>query len=424
MDQPVNREKAPRTMQAGRAPVGKIAKAPRAEKAEALALDGGTPVRSAPLPGPYPGALLMDADEEKEVLEVLRSGGLFRYYGPAVLGKATALEKGLARAVGTKHALAVNSGTSALKCALFALGVGPGDTVLVPAYSYVATADVVLSLGARPVFVEIDESMTMSAKDLAKKAKKGVKAICVVHLFGVPADMAGILRVAKKHGIPVLEDAAQSLGATYGGKPVGGLGDVGITSFQLNKVITAGEGGAVFTNRADVHDRAVRLHDHGNHRDGEHKAATMIGEGFRISELSAAVLVAQLRKLPKIVSELRKAKAYLSERLGDLPHAELTQVPDPDGDGGVALTLLCDEPSRAARAVAALEKENVRALRQYGGKLLYHQAALTESGFEPNRCPVSEELVARTVFLGMTTTLARRDLDDVVKAYRKVFSRI
>ncbi len=424
MDQPMKRPKPYAQPGPQAASRDKARVSPRRASTDALALDGGTPVRSAPLPGPYPGALRMGADEEREVLEVLRSGGLFRYYGPAVLGKAAAFERGLARALGTTHALAVNSGTSALQCALFALGVGPGDTVLVPAYSYVATADVVLSLGAKPVFVEIDASMTMCPKDLAKKATRDVKAISVVHLFGVPADMDPILRVAKKHHIPVVEDAAQSLGATYRGAHVGAIGDVGVTSFQLNKVITAGEGGAVMTSRDDLHERAVRHHDHGNHRDGAQKAATMLGEGFRISELSAAVLVAQLKKLPKIVAELRKAKRYLGERLGDLPHAALTPVSDPEGDGGVALTLLCDEPGRAARAVAALERENIRALRQYAGKLLYEQAPLVATGFEPNRCPRSEELVARTVFLGMTTTLTRRDLDDVVRAYRKVFARV
>jgi len=390
-----------------------------------LAIDGGTPVRATALPGPYPGALLMGKEEERQVLEVLRSKSLFRYYGPDVLGKAAELERRLAARVGAKHALAVNSGTSALKCALFALGVGAGDEVLVPAHSYVATADVVLSLGARPVFVEIDETMTMSPADLKKKIHKKVRAVCVVHLFGVAADMDAILAITKPLGIPVLEDCAQSLGAAYRGKTVGQIGDIGVYSFQLNKVITAGEGGAITTNDARLHDRAVRLHDHGNHRGNEAAGVPQIGEGFRMGELTAAVLLAQLGRLDDILSRLRSAKRTLTEGLEGVPGVTLTPVPDPEGDAGVALTYLCDTEERATRAVAALNAENIRVLRQYGGKPIYQQAAVKSVKLTPEPlCPRTADLVGRCVFLGLTTTFSKRDLGDVVAGVRKVMARI
>jgi 8-amino-3,8-dideoxy-alpha-D-manno-octulosonate transaminase len=320
----------------------------------------------------------MGREEEKAVLEVLRSKSLFRYYGPDVQGKATEFERRFAARTGTRHALATNSGTSALKCALFAVGVGPGDEVLVPAFSYVATADVVLALGATPVFVEIDESMTMDPADLrvklAGRTGRKPKAICVVHLFGVAADLEPILKIAGEADIPVVEDCAQSCGAMYRGKTVGQLGALGIFSFQLNKVITAGEGGAVVTDDATLYDRAIRLHDHGNHRGDEAAGEPCIGEGFRIGELSAAILLAQLGRLDDILSRLRQSKRFLVERLAAVPGLTLTRVPDPEGDAGVSLTFLVDSPERATRVVKALTAEGIRVLQQYGGKLLYHAA--------------------------------------------------
>ncbi len=390
-----------------------------------LAIDGGPAVRKTPLPGPYPGALLIGREEEKLVLEVLRSKSLFRYYGPEVPGKSAEFERRFAARIGSRHALALNSGTSALKCALHAVGVGTGDVVLVPAFSYVATADVVLALGAHPVFVEIDESMTLDPVDLRRKLAEGTgpkpKAICVVHLFGVAADMDPILKIAREHAIPVIEDCAQSCGTMYRGQTVGRLGAVGIFSFQLNKVITAGEGGAIVTDDAALYDRAVRLHDHGNHRGNEAAGSPCIGEGLRVGELNAAVLLAQLGRLDDILSRMRVAKRFLLERLAEVPGLELTRVPDPEGDGGVSLTFLTESAARTERVVAALNAEGIRVLRQYGGRLLYVQPAIRSVNLQPEPvCPRSADLVARCVFLGLTTTFTRRDLQDVVTAIRKV----
>ncbi len=392
--------------------------------AQPLAVQGGPAVREEPLPGPYPGALLMGREEEELVLEVLRSKSLFRYYGPNVLGKSVEFERRFAARIGSRHALALNSGTSALKCALYAVGVGAGDTVLVPAFSYVATADVVLSLGARPIFVEIDETMTLDPADLRRKlAQETVKpkAICVVHLFGIAADMDPILATAREAGIPVIEDCAQSCGSMYRGQTVGHLGAMGIFSFQLNKVITAGEGGALVTDDPVLNDRAIRLHDHGNHRGDESAGEPSIGEGLRINELSAAILLAQLGRLDDILSRLRVAKRFLVERLADVPGLELTRIPDPEGDGGVSLTFFTESAERTQRVVQALNAEGIRALRQYGGKLLYMQPAIRSVNLQPEPlCPRSADLVARCVFLGLTTTFTRRDLQDVVTAVRKV----
>jgi len=398
--------------------------APKAAVDDRLALDGGTPVRKKPLPGPYPGALLMGREEERAVLEVLRSKGLFRYYGPAVLGKASEFERRFAARIGSRHALAVNSGTSALKCALYAVGVGPGDTVLVPSFSYIATADVVLSLGATPVYVEIDETMTIDPIDLARKVEaagdRKPRAICVVHLFGVAADLDPILAISRAAGIPVIEDCAQSCGTMYRGKTVGQFGALGIFSFQLNKVITAGEGGALVTDDLVLYDRAVRMHDHGNHRGDESIGEPCIGEGLRISELNAALLLAQLGRLDDILSRMRRAKRFLGEHLVKLPQIQLTAIPDPEGDSGVSLTFLCESREKAVWAVRALNAEGIRVLQQYGGRLLANQPAIRSAKLPEQPCPRSTELVERSVFLGLTTTLTRRDLQDIVAAVRKV----
>lgn len=402
---------------------------PRSAVDQPLAIEGGPPVRKTPLPGPYPGALLIGREEERAVLEVLRSKSLFRYYGPNVLGKAAEFERRFAARIGSRHALAVNSGTSALKCALFAAGVGPGDDVLVPAFSYVATADVVLALGARPVFVEIDDSMTLDPIDLRRKLGlhdgPRPKAICVVHLFGVAADMDPILAIGAEYGIPVIEDCAQSCGAMYRGKTVGQLGAAGIFSFQLNKVITAGEGGAVVTDDPVLHDRAVRLHDHGNHRGNEGAGVPFIGEGFRVGELTAAILLAQLGRLDDILSRMRIAKRWLVEHLADVPGLQLTRIPDPEGDAGVSLTFLTESVERTSRVVDALNAEGIRVLRQYGGKLLYMQPVIRSANLQPEPlCPVSTDLVGRCVFLGLTTTFTKRDLHDIVTAMRKVMRKV
>jgi 8-amino-3,8-dideoxy-alpha-D-manno-octulosonate transaminase len=387
---------------------------------ERLAIDGGPAVRTEPLPGPYPGALLMGREEERQVLEVLRSKSLFRYYGPDVLGKVAGFEKALSLRLGRVPTLATNSGTSALKCALHAVGVGPGDEVLVPAYSYVASADVVLTLGARPVFVEVDDTLTLDPTDLEGKITPRTRAISPVHLFGVPCDMAPIMEIARRHGIAVVEDCAQSLGATYRGQVTGSFGAIAITSFQLNKVITCGEGGAVWSSDEALFDRAVRLHDHGNFR-GKQGGETTVGEGFRLSELSGAVLLAQLDRLDDILGRLRAAKRQLTDKLSRVRGIELCRVPDAEGDAGLGLSFFVRDAEAAARYVAALEAEGIRAMRQYGGKTLYAQAAIAGAGLgAPGQCPRSEALVARSVFLALSTRLGKRDLADIVTAIRKV----
>ena len=232
------------------------------EHSEKLAIDGGAPSRQHPDPPMYPGGMMIDQEEEAAVLEVLRKKRLFRYYGPAE-GPSTAaeLEKAFAAHMGTRHALAVTSGTAALICALQGIGVGPGDEVIVPAYTWIASAEAVLAVGAVPVIAEIDETLSLDPEDVERKVSPYTKAIMPVHMRGTPCDMDALMDVARRYDLKVIEDTAQADGASYKGKRLGSMGDVGCFSLQFNKIITSGEGGMVITNDENVWKRAVMFHD-------------------------------------------------------------------------------------------------------------------------------------------------------------------
>ena len=189
-----------------------------------LAIDGGTPVRTTPLLPGWPGGLLIGKEEKAAVLEVIESQSLFRHYGPRPLHRAASLEKAFAQAMGARHALAVTSGTGALITALAALGIGPGDEVAVPTYTWIATINAVVILGAVPLFVDIDESLNMDAAALAAAITPSTRAVIPVHMRGAPANLAPILETARAHHLSVVEDTAQALGGRYQGRRLGTWG--------------------------------------------------------------------------------------------------------------------------------------------------------------------------------------------------------
>ena len=264
-----------------------------------LAIHGGRPARTAPDPAIYPGGMLIGAEEERAVIDVIRSKRLFRYYGPNPgSSKAEQLEHDFAKYTGAKFTLAVTSCTAALICGLLGLEVGPGDEVIVPAYTWIATAEAVLAVGAVPVVAEVDDTLTLDPKDIENHISRHTKAIIVVHMRGVPAQMDEIMAISRKHAIPVLEDVAQANGASYHGVKLGTLGDVGCFSLQFNKVITSGEGGLIITNNPQVWKRAVMYHDPVAGRRYEiPDEETLWGVNFRMPELTAAVACVQLEKL-------------------------------------------------------------------------------------------------------------------------------
>src|SRR5215471_3486573 len=266
------------------------------QNSEALAIEGGKPVRTKPLPLEFPGVHCMNEEEEQAALRVIRSRSLFRYYGVNLQGEVEAFESEIKKFLGVSHALAVTSGTGALHVALSALGVGPGQEVIVPAYLWVSVVAAVVNLGAIPVLADIDETFTLDPMDVQRRITPKTTGMIVVHMSGAPADCPTLLQVAQQRKLFVLEDCAQCAGGSIGGKKVGSFGDMGIFSFQMNKNMSSGEGGCVVTNDRRLYQRAVACHDNGYARDADGRAIIddldlcLWGQGYRLDELRAAIL--------------------------------------------------------------------------------------------------------------------------------------
>ena len=307
-----------------------------------------------------PGREWIGREERESVLEVLETGYLFRYGAPddpAFKRKVHTFEQELARVCGVRHAVATTSGSAALVAAILAAGIGPGDEVIVPAYTFVATFSSLIFCGAVPVLAEIDDSLTLDPSELARRASPRTRAVMPVHMLGNACDMDPILAFARERGFVVIEDACQAAGASYKGRRLGSLGALGAFSLNVFKTITAGDGGAVVTDDPRLHERAFAIHDQGHrpNRTGvEVGARSLLGLNFRMNELTGAVALAQLRKLDAIVATLRAKKAKLKERIGGIPGLSFRRLPDPAGECATLLTVLFDDPARAARVAAAL----------------------------------------------------------------------
>ena len=241
---------------------------------------------------------------------------------------------------GAKHILATSSCTGALISSLTAMGVGPQDEVIVPAYTFIATAAAVIAAGAVPVIAEIDETLTIDPEDVRKKISERTKAIIPVHMLGYPCNMDTIMTIAREHNLKVLEDSAQAVGAHYKGKVLGTIGDMGCYSFQWHKTISTGEGGCVLTNQYDLYDRAAIYHDDAHCFRGIEKGIPSFpGVNYRMSEIAAAVGLAQMDRLSGIVADLRCVKKNVIEQLGDLGDFRIAPSNDQEGDAGVVLTI-------------------------------------------------------------------------------------
>src|SRR5438105_13334131 len=298
---------------------------------------------------PGPGMELIGEEEIQEVLEVLRGGYLFRYgislgseVDPRFKGKVYQVEREIAAYCGVRYAVAVNSGTSALLTALAGLGVGPGDEVIVPGYTFIASISSIIYARAIPVLAEVDRTFNLDPADVRAKITPRTRAIMVVHMMGNPARLDELKAIADEHGLLLIEDAAQAFGATYKGRPVGSIGQVGAFSFNVYKTITSGDGGMVVTDDEQVYQRSFAFHDQGHSplRTGvEIGQRPFIGPDFGFTEWQAAVLLAQFRKLPHIVGHLRTNKSRYKEIIADLPGLEFREITDPVGECATMLTV-------------------------------------------------------------------------------------
>jgi dTDP-4-amino-4,6-dideoxygalactose transaminase len=314
---------------------------------------------------PGPGMELLGEEEKQELLEVIESGYLFRYGSPdnpAFRAKVYQLEQQVARMVGVPYAVAVNSGTSALLAALGGLGVGPGDEVIVPGYTFIASISSIIFARAIPILAEVDRTLNLDPADVRLKITPRTKAILPVHMLGNPARLDELKAIADEHGLLLLEDCAQAFGATYHGKGVGSIGDAGIYSFNIYKTITAGDGGMVVTRDKDVFGRVFGLHDQGHNpmRVGvEVGQRPFFGLDLRMTELTAAVLLGQLRKLESMLTRLRLNKRRLKAALSGIPGLEFREITDPQGECATLLTIFLPSEEIARRIARDLNTKVV-----------------------------------------------------------------
>jgi len=312
-----------------------------------------------------PGTEFFGEEEKKEVMDVLETGALFRYNHPELrkgMWKSKELEAEVCKYTGANYALAVSSGSAAVASSLAASGIGHGDEVIVPPFTFMATIEAVLYAGALPVFAEIDETLCLSAEGIKKVITNKTKAVLLVHMCGAAGDLDGVMNVCQENNIKLIEDSAQALGAFYKGKHVGLYGTASAFSFDFFKITTAGEGGVFITNDEEAYKKADTFSDHGHNHVGNNRGMEdhpYLGFNYRISELHAAVGLAQMRKIEKIRAAKRKAKFYLKERLSDLSGLEFRHMADPEGDSGTFLNFFLPTREKAQQVMAKFEEEGV-----------------------------------------------------------------
>jgi len=314
-----------------------------------------------------PGFEVFGAEERKAINDLFEAnGGILFAHGFDALRKGVykvrEFEAVAAEKFSVTHAQAVSSGSAALRVALAALGVGKGDEVIIPAFTFVATAEAVIQSGADLVIVDIDESLNMAPGAIEAAITPRTRAIIPVHMLGAPADMAPIMEMARKHGLRVIEDSAQGVGGTYRQGYLGTIGDIGCFSFDAGKVIITGEGGMVVTRQSDLFVKARAYHDHGHEYStavgrGEEGA---IGEGFnyRMTELQGAIGLVQLGKLDSILHAQRTNKAKLKGLIKDIP-VRFRTLNDEAGELGDAIVMFLRDRETTARFLAGLKREGL-----------------------------------------------------------------
>jgi len=414
-----------------------------------LAIDGGTPVRKERLRGGFHGSAVMNRLEEEAVVNVLRKRRLFRFLSEgAEESEAAKVEAWYCQRLGRKHALAVNSGTASLIVAMFGVDVGPGDEVIIPAHTFIATAAAVIAAGAVPVIAEVDDSLNMDPDDLEAKITPYTRAVVPVHMRGVPARIDEIMAVARKHDLIVVEDVAQSNGGSYKGRPLGAIGDVGCFSFQQYKIITSGEGGLMATDDERIYDRARMQHDcAARFWEGAGSRSydfVISGENYRLPELSAALVLAQCGRLDPLLGTFRRIKSRIVDGVRGIPGITLQHVPDPDGDCAITFTFFAPDAESAKRFAEALNAENIACGTIYDNTIpdrhIYKNWPFMMSGLAPERrapwknplykgdvdgyspdeCPQSLDYLGRAILMHIDQTFTLEDADLVVEGIHKV----
>lgn len=395
-----------------------------------------------------PGFEIFGEDERKEVQDVLETGVLFRYGFDSARNdhwKARTFEQELARYTGAAHCYLCSSGTAAVSIALAACGVGAGDEVILPPFTFVASFEAVLTAGAVPVFAEIDDTLCLDPADIAAKLTSRTRAVMPVHMCGAMARIEDIKAVCDQKGLVLIEDACQSVGATCNGKALGTFGKMGCFSFDPVKTITCGEGGAVITDDAAAYGLAHAYADHGHDHIGNDRGAEdhpVMGYNYRISELNAAVGLAQLRKLDTILTRQREVKARIKNALRGLDHLGFRSLPDEQGDSATFLSFLLPDKDRARQASRTLTDTGVDGcfywydnnwhyLRQWHHLKGMRAAAKVPAQLAANlpdytavRLPQSDDIISRTISMQIKLAWSDDDVDQRITGMMDVLGKI
>lgn len=394
-----------------------------------------------------PGFEVFGEEEKKQVLDVFETGVLFRYeFDQQRQGvyKVREFEQAFADYTGASHAQAVTSGTAALKVALAALGIGAGDEVITQGFTFVATWEAILDIGAIPVFTEVDETLNMDPADLEKKITGKTRAIIPVHMLGAQARIEEITAIADRHSLPVLEDTAQAAGGRIGGRHLGTFGRIGTFSFDSVKTMTTGEGGMCITSDAELWRNMSEYHDHGHDhavnpggRGGEGRR--FIGFNYRMMELQGAMGLAQLAKLDQMIAEQKKTKALLKEAASTIPGVGFRRLVDEQGDSATFFAFMLPDKEKAA-AVNKVLRDNGAGAINFGENTWHfypsweHLAGartLAANGwpfsvngkrrviYDPDVLPRSAELMSRTLVYQVPVKISEEQLKTTLEALKK-----
>jgi 8-amino-3,8-dideoxy-alpha-D-manno-octulosonate transaminase len=395
-----------------------------------------------------PGMEVFGAEERKEVMDVLETGALFRYGHEHIrkgMWKAAEFEAEVRKKTGAGFAHAVSSGSTAVTSIMAAAGVGHGDEVIVPPYTFVAPVEAVFLAGALPVFAEIDETLCLSAKGIEAAITPNTKAVLLVHMCGAAADIEGIMKVCEKHQLTLLEDCGQAMGASYGGKSVGLFGVAGAFSFDYFKIATCGEGGVTITDSEEIYKNIDYVADHGHTHIGSNRGMEdhhVMGSNFRIGELNAAVGLAQMRKLPQILAQNRKNKKYIKDRLREIKGLTFRKLPDEAGDSATFLNFFVPTKAQAGKLFEQFSADGVGGIAnwytnmyhfinqwdhikemKFPSKLAIHDLGAPQD-YANLSLPKSEEVISRLVCIGISCTWQEDQLaeytDKIMASIRKV----
>lgn len=395
-----------------------------------------------------PGMEVYGAEERKEVMEVLETGALFRYGHEHIrkgMWKAKEFEAEVCKHTGAKYAHAVSSGTSAVSSIMAASGIGHGDEVIVPPYTFLAPIEAVFLAGALPVFAEINETLCLSPEGIEAAVTPKTKAVLLIHMCGAPADIDGILAVCKKHDLVLLEDCGQAMGASYKGKSVGLHGAAGAFSFDYFKITTCGEGGMTITNDEKIYKRIDQIGDHGHTHEGDNRGMEdhfVMGSNYRIGEINAAIGLAQMRKLPWILGQNRKNKKFIKDRLKKIEGLSFRELTDESGDSATFLNFFVPSKEIASRLFEQFTEDGVGGIAnwytnmyhfinqwdhikeiKFPAKLAIHDLG-TPQAYKNLSLPKSEDIISRLICIGISCKWEEKELaeytDKIINSIQKV----